>query len=105
MLLLIVKPGRKRVQVLMKKGGQPLLDYMKKMIDDSNLIDKPQSELDATIDYLQAYRLVDHKKIDTYARAFVVEDDNKTGVLKYEVRAYFLQDDCRSTRYAPYSKV
>lgn len=69
----------------MKKGGQPLLEYMKKVIDDSNLTDKPQPELDASVDFLQAYRLVDSRKIDAYARAFIVEDDNKTGVIKYQV--------------------
>lgn len=61
------------------------MEYMKKMIDDSSLVDKLEPERDASIDYLQAYRLVDTRKIDAYARAFVVEDDNKTGILKYEV--------------------
>lgn len=69
----------------MKKGGTVLLEYMKKMVEDSQLVDRMEPERDASIDYLQAYRLVDMKKIDVYARAFVVEDDNKTGVLKYEV--------------------
>lgn len=80
-----VKPGRRRVQILMKKGGTKLMEYMKKMIDDSLLVDKPEPERDASIDYLQAYRLVDQRKIDAYAKAFVVEDDSKTGILKYEV--------------------
>lgn len=65
------------------------MEYMKKMIDDSQLVDKMEPERDASIDYLQAYRLVDLRKVDVYARAFVVEDDNKTGILKYEVRLLF----------------
>ena len=76
----------------MKKGGTVLLEYMKKMIEDSQLVDKLEPERDASIDYLQAYRLVDQKKIDVYARAFVVEDENKSGILKYEVisQSFFL---------------
>ena len=84
--MVLVKPGRRRVQILMKKGGTKLLEYMKKMIDDSLLIDKLEPERDASIDYIQAYRLVDQRKIDAYAKAFVVEDENKSGILKYEVR-------------------
>ena len=83
--MFVVKPGRRRVQVLMKKGGTKLLEYMKKIIDDSQLIDKLDPERDASIDFLQAYRLVDQRRIDAYAKAFIVEDDNKTGVLKYQV--------------------
>ncbi|XP_067932252.1 myosin-2 heavy chain-like [Watersipora subatra] len=79
-----LKPGRRRVQILMKKGGPKLLEYMKKIIDDSLLVDRMEPERDASIDYIQAYRLVDQRKIDAYAKAFVVEDENKTGVLKYE---------------------
>jgi len=69
----------------MKRGGPLLLDYMKKIIDDSKLVDKLEPERDASIDYLQAYRLVDQRKIDAYAKAFVVEDEDKTGILRYEV--------------------
>lgn len=77
----------------MKKGGQLLLDYMKRIIDDSKLSDRLQPEQDADIDYLQAYRLVDNRKIDSYARAFVVEDESKTGILSYDV--------CSLSRFQP----
>lgn len=70
----------------MRKGGNELLGYMKKIVDDSALITVPmEPEMDAGIDYLSAYRLVDQKHVDSYARAFVVEDDKKTGIIKYDV--------------------
>lgn len=80
-----LKPGRRRVNILMKKGGIALLDQMKHMIDESSLADKPVAgEVDASIDYLQHYRLVDHRKLDSYARAFVVEDDDRDFVIAYK---------------------
>ena len=46
---------------------------------------------DASIDFLCHYRLVDPNKLDMYARAFVVEDDDKDGVVYPRVRTVRLQ--------------
>ena len=87
MLYNTVQPGRRRVHILMKKGGNELLGYMKKLVEDSALITQPlEVEKEGGIDYLSAYRLVDQKVIDSYAKAFVVEDEKKTGVISYSVR-------------------
>lgn len=40
---------------------------------------------DASIDYVNHYRLVDHKNVDIYARAFIVEDEDQNFVLNAEV--------------------
>ncbi|KAF6022964.1 hypothetical protein EB796_018720 [Bugula neritina] len=78
-------PGKRRVNVLMKKGGNELLGYMKQLIEESALLQYPlEPEQNAGIDYLAAYRLVDQKMIDSYARAFVVEDQKKTGIVSYQ---------------------
>lgn len=70
----------------MRKGGNELLGYMKKLVEDSALVTQPMEvEKEAGIDYLSAYRLVDQKLIDSYARAFVVEDAKKTGIIHYSV--------------------
>lgn len=75
----------------MRKGGHVLLEYMKKVVDDSELIAKPlEPEMDAKIDFIQAYRLVDQKLVDAYARAFVVEDEQKTGIISYKVSYYYV---------------
>jgi len=82
-----VLPGKRRVNVLMKKGGNELLGYMKQLIEESALLQYPlEPEQNAGIDYLAAYRLVDQKMIDSYARAFVVEDQKKTGIVSYQVK-------------------
>ena len=48
-----VKPGRRRVQILMRKGGNELLGYMKQLVEDSALIQTPlQPEMDSSIDFL-----------------------------------------------------
>ena len=86
MLYNTVQPGRRRVHILMKKGGNELLGYMKRLVEDSALITQPlEVEKEGGIDYLSAYRLVDQKVIDSYAKAFVVEDEKKTGVISYSV--------------------
>lgn len=36
---------------------------------------------EATVDFLQHYRLVDPTKIDSYARAFAVEDEDRKGAI------------------------
>ncbi|ELT92842.1 hypothetical protein CAPTEDRAFT_224063 [Capitella teleta] len=71
--------GQRRVRVLMKRGGQALQEHMKKMIENSCLTDPDHvhpEEKDKEIDFLQHYQLVDTSKLDMYARAFVVEDDD-----------------------------
>ena len=44
---------------------------------------------DASIDFLTHYQLVNPNKIEPYARAFVVEDDDKDGVVYPRVRPFF----------------
>ncbi|KAI0222505.1 hypothetical protein LSAT2_026249 [Lamellibrachia satsuma] len=76
--------GQKRIRVLMKRGGPAMVEQMKKLIEDSLLTDLQHThpeERDASIDFLCHYRLVDPNKLDMYARAFVVEDDDKDGVV------------------------
>ncbi|XP_070192116.1 uncharacterized protein [Littorina saxatilis] len=73
--------GTRRVNVLMKRGGQALADHMKRVIDQSGLHEPGQyakdlDERGGDIDFLSHYRLVDTRKLETYARAFVVEDDD-----------------------------
>ncbi|KAK7484146.1 hypothetical protein BaRGS_00024635 [Batillaria attramentaria] len=72
--------GLRRVNVLMKRGGQTLQDHMKRVIDQSGLNEPGEyaKDLDerGDIDFLSHYKLVDHRKLDSYARAFVVEDED-----------------------------
>ena len=42
------------------------------------------------IDFLNAYRLVDQKQIENYARPFVVEDDDKDGLIYPRVSYSYL---------------
>lgn len=79
--------GTKRVNVKMKKGGQALLDHMKSILNMSELKDaEAAKDLDekGDIDFVSHYRLVDPSKIEGYARAFVVEDDDMDQVLSYK---------------------
>lgn len=46
--------------------------------------------LAADIDFLSHYRLVDPQKIDSYARAFVVEDSDLDTVINQHVRQTYL---------------
>lgn len=46
--------------------------------------------LTADIDFLSHYRLVDPQKIDSYARAFVVEDSDLDTVINQHVRQTYL---------------
>ena len=41
--------------------------------------------IDASIDFLQHYRLVDPQKIEIYAKPFIVEDDDFKGVINARV--------------------
>ena len=41
---------------------------------------------DGDIDFLSHYRLVDSRKLESYARAFVVEDDDFDTVIGSDVR-------------------
>lgn len=79
--------GQKRVNVKMKKGGQALIDHMKNILSMSELKEgEAAKDLDerGDIDFVSHYRLVDPNKIEGYARAFVVEDDNMDQVLSYQ---------------------
>ncbi|KAK6175190.1 hypothetical protein SNE40_013705 [Patella caerulea] len=78
--------GTRRVNVLMRRGGQEIIDHMKKVLQLSKLRDDDQyakdlDEKGADIDFLSHYRLVDSNKLDSYARAFVVEDMDRDVVL------------------------
>ncbi|XP_050412857.2 uncharacterized protein LOC126827500 isoform X2 [Patella vulgata] len=78
--------GTRRVNVLMRRGGQEIIDHMKKVLQLCKLRDDDQyakdlDEKGADIDFLSHYRLVDSKKLDSYARAFVVEDMDRDVVL------------------------
>ena len=48
---------------------------------------------DASIDFLQHYRLVDATKIDIYAKPFIVEDDNMEGIIPARVSSKVLLID------------
>ncbi|CAL1528526.1 unnamed protein product [Lymnaea stagnalis] len=78
--------GLRRVNVLMKRGGQTLLDHMKRVLDQSGLQDDDTyaKDLDerGDIDFLSHYKLVDSRKMESYARAFVVEDDDFDTVIR-----------------------
>ncbi|XP_060590100.1 uncharacterized protein LOC132745252 [Ruditapes philippinarum] len=77
--------GVRRVNVIMRRGGAALQQHLEKVISLSRLVDqyaKDLDERDADIDFLSHYRLVEKSKIDTYARAFVVEDSDLDTVLK-----------------------
>lgn len=72
--------GLKKVNVVWKRDGKVLQDQMKKILDQSKLKEddyaKNLDEKDADIDFLTHYKLVDPGLIESYARAFVVEDNN-----------------------------
>ncbi|GFS03630.1 dormancy/auxin associated domain-containing protein [Elysia marginata] len=81
--------GQRRMNILFRRGGMLLRDHMKKVIDQSKLIDDPaevmtyRNDLDERggIDFMQHYRLVDPAKIEAYAKAFVVEDGDLDTVI------------------------
>uniref|UniRef100_A0A1I8JPH1 FH2 domain-containing protein n=1 Tax=Macrostomum lignano TaxID=282301 RepID=A0A1I8JPH1_9PLAT len=75
--------GIKRLRVIMKKGGSKLISHMHELIEKSHLADNATEEEKATeIDFLSAYRLVDPNKLETYGKAFVVEDfDDMDGLI------------------------
>ncbi|GFO17404.1 hypothetical protein PoB_004390900, partial [Plakobranchus ocellatus] len=74
--------GTRRVNVLMKRGGQTLLDQVRRVIEQSRLDDdkstyaKDLDERGGDIDFLSHYRLVNPQMLESYARAFVVEDED-----------------------------
>ncbi|KAK3580637.1 hypothetical protein CHS0354_013399 [Potamilus streckersoni] len=79
--------GLKRVNVIMKRGGQTLLDHMKKIMDLCKLKDdyaKDLDERDGNIDFVTHYRLVDPGKLEAYAKAFVVEDEDFDTVIGFK---------------------
>ncbi|XP_046353241.1 uncharacterized protein LOC124133066 isoform X2 [Haliotis rufescens] len=75
--------GPRRVNVLMRRGGQAILDHIKKVMDQSNLGEDYAKDLDekGDIDFLSHYRLVDPKKLDAYAKCFAVEDEDYDTVI------------------------
>ncbi|XP_052781998.1 uncharacterized protein LOC128218381 [Mya arenaria] len=76
--------GIKKVNVVWKRGGKKLQDHMKKILEQSKLKeDDYAKDLDekGDIDFLTHYKLVDPGLIETYARAFVVEDDDFNTVI------------------------
>ncbi|ESP04566.1 hypothetical protein LOTGIDRAFT_237314 [Lottia gigantea] len=80
--------GTRRVNVLMRRGGQEIIDFMKKVLELSKLRDDDYyndvDEKDGDIDFLSHYRLVDSGRLESYARAFCVEDGNRDICLSYE---------------------
>ncbi|GFS03619.1 hypothetical protein ElyMa_001154700 [Elysia marginata] len=74
--------GTRRVNVLMKRGGQALQEHVRRVIDQSRLDEdrgtyaKDLDERDGDIDFLSHYRLVNPQMLESYARAFVVEDED-----------------------------
>ncbi|XP_041349516.1 uncharacterized protein LOC121368836 [Gigantopelta aegis] len=75
--------GTRRVNVLMRRGGQTLLDHIKRLLNESRLQDDYPKDLDerGDIDFLAHYRLVDKNRLESYARAFGVEDDDLDTIL------------------------
>ncbi|KAL3311041.1 hypothetical protein Ciccas_010383 [Cichlidogyrus casuarinus] len=77
--------GVQRIRIIMKRGGQTLLDHMQKVVEGSSLKEELAPEKASDVDFLASYRLVDPAKIETYARFFVVEDyDNMDGLINYK---------------------
>ncbi|XP_064632370.1 uncharacterized protein LOC135490795 isoform X2 [Lineus longissimus] len=79
--------GTRKVNVKMRRGGQALLDHLKRIIEDSKLKSDYANDLDerdGDIDYLAHYRLVDAGKVEMYAKAFVVEDEDFDAALSYK---------------------
>ncbi|CAG2254687.1 unnamed protein product [Mytilus edulis] len=78
--------GNKRVNVKLKRGGQAIIDHMKKIITQSSLREEIAKNLDerGDIDFVTHYRLVDPNKVESYAKAFVVEDDDMDTVLSFK---------------------
>ncbi|XP_033745323.1 LOW QUALITY PROTEIN: uncharacterized protein LOC117330881 [Pecten maximus] len=71
--------GKRRVNVLYKRGGSALKRHLQRIIDECTLLERAKRNLDerdSSIDFLAHYRLVDPTKIDGYAKAFVIEDDD-----------------------------
>ncbi|XP_046563193.1 uncharacterized protein LOC124272090 isoform X4 [Haliotis rubra] len=75
--------GPRRVNVLMRRGGQAILDHIRKVMDQSNLGEDYAKDLDekGDIDFLSHYRLVDPKKLEAYAKCFAVEDEDYDTVI------------------------
>ncbi|XP_069142672.1 eukaryotic translation initiation factor 5B-like [Argopecten irradians] len=71
--------GKRRVNVLFKRGGSALKRHLQRIIDECTLLERAKRNLDerdSSIDFLAHYRLVDPTKIDGYAKAFVIEDED-----------------------------
>lgn len=77
--------GVRRVNVMMRRGGQKLIDHMNFLIESSQLSDQHSGcnldEKESSVDFLSHYRLVESTNLAAYARAFVVEDEDMDAVI------------------------
>lgn len=77
--------GVRRVNVMMRRGGQKLISHMNFIMKSSQLEYETHGlnldEKDSSVDFLSHYRLVDPKNLAGYARAFVVEDEDMDAVI------------------------
>ncbi|CAH1801738.1 unnamed protein product [Owenia fusiformis] len=80
--------GRRRVNILMRRGGEKMASHMKDIIKQSNLKEPraaKKEETDTGVDFLSHYQLVDKMKVNGYARAFVVEDESYRGKIPFKL--------------------
>ncbi|XP_067685072.1 uncharacterized protein [Haliotis asinina] len=80
--------GPRRVNVLMQRGGSELRKHLHRVLNQCQVEVKlgyatDLDETDSSIDFLSHYRLVDPGKLESYARAFVVEDRDLDTVISY----------------------
>ncbi|XP_052104237.1 zinc finger CCCH domain-containing protein 13-like [Mytilus californianus] len=80
--------GQRRINILMKRGGSALRRHMLRIIAECRLHENAYKcaniDEQGSIDFLAHYRLVDPKKVDGYAKAFVVEDTNFDTFIDYK---------------------
>ncbi|XP_078339440.1 uncharacterized protein LOC111107058 isoform X2 [Crassostrea virginica] len=76
--------GKRRVNILFQRGGSALRQHFERILKACKLREdkaKDIDERDSAIDFLNHYRLVDPMNLDSYAKAFVVEDTDFDTVL------------------------
>ncbi|XP_061187777.1 uncharacterized protein LOC133195840 [Saccostrea echinata] len=76
--------GKRRVNILFKRGGSALRQHFERILKACTLREDKALDLDerdSSIDFLNHYRLVDPMNLDSYAKAFVVEDTDYDTVL------------------------
>ncbi|XP_050412886.2 trichohyalin [Patella vulgata] len=80
--------GVRRVNLLLRSGGSALRLHMQKVVDTSHLKEYNYStdidERDSSIDFMCHYRLVNPDRLDSYAKAFVVEDGDLDTVITFQ---------------------